>query len=988
MTTPCPETIQALEARIRALEAENARLVEAADGRDTPTGREGNMPEQHYHCLFNGVNDAVFVHPFRAEGFANFVEVNQAACDRYGYTREEFLRLSPEAISATAKGDKRGFPERRQALLKTGHLRFEAVHITKDGQLFPVEINTTLLECQGRQYILSVVRDISKHKHIESELDESQRILFSTLEALEGLLVVIDRDRRIILCNWKDHQWVPENQRRQRPFCYEVMKHLGVPCEYCPPMDTFRDGKSRVYEDRNPLDGSFKEITVTPIFDHTGEVEYVIENVRDITTRKQAEELLRLSEEKFSSSFHFSNDAILLFDPDGNIQDMNQKALNQFAYPRQTLLTLNLADLHPPEAQQTMTRALQKVREKGFVRFEIEFFNKHHKRFPAEVSASKFEVSHGPIIQAIIRDISETRQLKEALEKRIIALTRPVDEADGIEFEDLFDLNEIQTLQDLFAKATGVASIITQPDGTPLTTPSGFCRLCETIIRQTPKGRKNCYYSDSVIGRHHPDGPIIQPCLSGGLWCAGASITVGGKHIASWLIGQVRDESQQEDTIAAYVRQIGADVVAAREAFREVPVMSREQFGHIADALFVTAHQLSTTAYQNVQQARFITERKTTQQALQKSEAQNRALLNALPDLMFHLKRDGTVLTYKGQQEQLYASPDEFVGRCVQDYLPEDVGRRALYFIQRTLATGQVQHYEYQLLLTNQLHHFEARLVASGADTVLALIRDITEQRNAEHALHESRERYRRLNAELEQRVRERTNQLEAANKELKEFAYVVSHDLKAPLRAISRLAYWLVQDYGGAFDKQGQEMVELLIGRVKRLDKLIEGILHYSRVGRINGETGEIALQSLVAEVIETLSPPAHIRITIDDELPVISGVRIRVEQVFQNLIENAIKFMETSPGTIRIGCQDQGTVWQFSVHDTGPGIEARHYERIFQMFQTLHSRDQHESTGIGLALVKKIVEFYGGHIWVESTVGQGSTFYFTLPKKWEYGK
>ena len=215
------------------------------------------------------------------------------------------------------------------------------------------------------------------------------------------------------------------------------------------------------------------------------------------------------------------------------------------------------------------------------------------------------------------RDITERRRLEETLSSRIVALTRPLDENSGVAFEDMFNLEEIQQLQDLFAQATGVASIITRPDGAPITRPSNFCRLCENLIRKTKPGISNCYSSDVLIGRYNPQGPTIQPCLSGGLWDAGASITVGGRHIANWLIGQVRDQTQSETRMAEYAREIGMEEQAFLAAFQEVPTMSRERFQRVADMLFALAKQLSTLAYQNVQQARFIAERQQAEQQIE-----------------------------------------------------------------------------------------------------------------------------------------------------------------------------------------------------------------------------------------------------------------------------------------------------------------------------------------------------------------------------------
>lgn len=224
---------------------------------------------------------------------------------------------------------------------------------------------------------------------------------------------------------------------------------------------------------------------------------------------------------------------------------------------------------------------------------------------------------------------------------------------------------------------------------------------------------------------------------------------------------------------------------------------------------------------------------------------------------------------------------------------------------------------------------------------------------------------------------------LEKANQELKDFAYVVSHDLKAPLRAIGSLASWLASDYADKLDEDGKENLEMLVSRVKRMHSLIEGILQYSRVGRADSTKSSIDLNQLVAETIESLAPPQNIRITVETEMPSIWADPVRIQQLFQNLISNAIKYMDKPQGQIQIRCDEENEFWKFSIKDNGPGIEERHFERVFQLFQTLAPRDEVESTGVGLAVVAKIVELYGGKVGVHSIVGEGSTFYFTLAKQ-----
>lgn len=224
--------------------------------------------------------------------------------------------------------------------------------------------------------------------------------------------------------------------------------------------------------------------------------------------------------------------------------------------------------------------------------------------------------------------------------------------------------------------------------------------------------------------------------------------------------------------------------------------------------------------------------------------------------------------------------------------------------------------------------------------------------------------------------------ELERSNQELKQFAYIVSHDLKAPLRAISSLVQWIREDYADAFDADGQEQMELLLGRVRRMEQLIEGVLHYSRIGRIEEEPVTVNLNKLVTELIDLLAPPAHVDVQVEGRLPVVQGDKTRLGQLFQNLLSNAIKFMDKERGEIRIGCTEAGAMYRFHVSDNGPGIPEKDFERIFQIFQTLQSRDTYESTGVGLTLVKKIVELNGGTVSVASEVGRGSTFYVTLPR------
>jgi PAS domain S-box-containing protein len=222
---------------------------------------------------------------------------------------------------------------------------------------------------------------------------------------------------------------------------------------------------------------------------------------------------------------------------------------------------------------------------------------------------------------------------------------------------------------------------------------------------------------------------------------------------------------------------------------------------------------------------------------------------------------------------------------------------------------------------------------------------------------------------------------LERSNRELDQFAYVTSHDLKAPLRGIANLAQWIEEDFPGEVSAEVKDHLDLLKGRVHRMEGLIDGILQYSRAGRVQGEVEEVETGALAAEIVDLLDPPETIAVEISPDLPTLRTERLPLQQVLMNLVGNAVKYSSGTGSRVRIDASPSDGGWEFSVSDDGPGIAPRYHDRIFGIFQTLEARDRVEGTGIGLSLVKKIVEQRGGRIRVESAEGAGATFRFTWP-------
>jgi PAS domain S-box-containing protein len=336
-------------------------------------------------------------------------------------------------------------------------------------------------------------------------------------------------------------------------------------------------------------------------------------------------------------------------------------------------------------------------------------------------------------------DISERKRLQDAVEKRIIALTRPLEDPREIAFDELFELQEIQRLQDEFADATGVASIITRPDGTPITRPSNFTRFCSDIIRGTEKGCANCFRSAAQLGLPLPDRPVIQRCLSGGLWDTGAGISVGGCHIASWLIGQVRDETQPEEPMRAYARQIGADEAALIEAFRAVPSMPYERFEKIANALFTLANQLSASAYQNIQQTRFITGQQDAENALRESESNYHTLINLAVDGILVGSREGIITEANERVCTMLGQPrDALIGKHIASLPFTRECLESTPFRFDLLKAGKTVVSERILLLPDSseiIVEMHSKMMPNGI--CQSIIRDITARKQSEKNLRE-----------------------------------------------------------------------------------------------------------------------------------------------------------------------------------------------------------------------------------------------------------
>jgi len=556
------------------------------------------------------------------------------------------------------------------------------------------------------------------------------------------------------------------------------------------------------------------------------------------------------------------------------------------------------------------------------------------------------------------------------------------DAANNIKFSDIFLLDDIQHLQDLFSVATGVASIITYPDGTPITKPSNFCRLCKDIIRNTEKGLANCMKSDALIGRHNSSGPIIRRCMSAGLWDAGSSITVGGKHIANWLIGQVRNEDIDDLKILKYADEIGAKKADFIEALNEVPVMSSKRFNKVSEMLFAFVNALSESAYLNLQLKMQIKERENATILLRNSEERFQLLFNEAPLGYQSLDINGYIINVNQKWlNTLGYSRQEVIGKWFGDFLSPDSqeGFRQRFPIFK--ADGKI-HSEFEMV------HKSGKILFIAFDGRIAfnlnrefkqthcILQDITDRKQAE-------EEIKLLNAELEQRVKQRTLQLENSNKELDAFAYSVSHNLRSPLRGIDGWSLALLEDYNHLLDEQGRTYLFRVRNEAQQMANLIDDLLKLSRVTSVELKQENVDLTVLVQTIANqfTLANPKRKFEFIIEPGIVVQGDISMLQIVLTNLLDNACKYTGPKPfARIEFGKLEIEGKQTFFIRDNGVGFNPDNAKKIFGAFQRMHKPSEFPGSGIGLATVHRIISRHGGRIWAESKPGEGATFYFTI--------
>ena len=370
-----------------------------------------------------------------------------------------------------------------------------------------------------------------------------------------------------------------------------------------------------------------------------------------------------------------------------------------------------------------------------------------------------------------------------------------------------------------------------------------------------------------------------------------------------------------------------------------------------------------------------ITDRKQAELAIAESEERFRSTFEQAAVGIAHVSLDGRWLLFNHKLCEIvgYTRAELLESKFQDITYPADLATDLDYI--RQLLAGEIQTY----IMEKRYVHKSGRLV--WANLTVSLRRDISGVPlhfiSAIEDIHDRKQTEFALQKQAIE-LAKTTAQLELRNQELDRFSYVVSHDLKAPLRAISNLSTWIEDDFEGVVDPDTHKHLELMRSRIQRMEALIDGLLEYARVGNTQKSLKTFSVEDLLAEIVDSLSISDSFKLDLPTNLPPITTNRILLDRVFANTIGNAYKHHPRTDGTIRVTAQPSGDLWEFTVSDDGAGIASENHERVFDIFQTL-ADPQKKNTGIGLSIVKKIVEAQGGHISIESQLGAGTTFRFT---------
>ncbi|MBM9604450.1 PAS domain S-box protein [Desulfopila inferna] len=921
-----------LEKQVQELQAE----LEKSKRREEALSKS----DRYYKALFEqGLDGVVVVDPETCRA----VVFNDQVCQNLGYSRDEFAKLSIADIDALETEEEARI--HIEKVLKNGSDDFQTLQRTKQGEIRHVHVTAKVIEVDGSKVYHCIWTDITDRRRAEEALRESETRFFSIFEYAPIGMAIVSPEGKFLKVNRATCDLLGYSELELLTKTYRDISHPDFLESDDAHLEQMLAGKIRIYQKEKRYIHKKRHaiwalLSVSLIWDQQQEPAYFISQLVNITDRKLAEEKLRLALQRLN--FHMENSplAVVEFNTAFEVIYWSRQAERIFGWNSQEIVGKKIDQVrwvHEDDVESVARLSKNMLNGRSTSNsMTNRNYSKDGSVLTCEWYNSVLLNGQGELVSvlSLVLDITERKRSETAVERQNTLLK---------------GINRI------------FGAVVTSAGD------KEFGGICLDVAEKITGS------SISFLGEISPDGVLHDIAVSNPTWNA-CSVFKSGKIPKNF------------HTYGIYARVI----VDGK------PLLINNPASPPSDIVFPTGHPPLTSllaaplkhgektigmvavgnrkgGYGREEQAalevlcQVITEslaRRRTEEALREGEVRYRSLFMHSPDAIYINQQDRITLVNDACLRLFGAwTAGELLGKTPYDLFHTDYHQVIRERIRRMRHQG-----ESQPLLEGKIVRLDGGIVDveviaahfpfGGSKAIHVILRDITERRRA-------------------------AENLQRSNKELEQFAYAASHDLQEPLRSIVGFLQLLQHNYGDQLDEKGRQYVERVVAAGHRMQIMIRDLLSLSRVTTSNGTFLPTNLNSLVKTVLDNLESTLqenHAEVVYAD-LPSLSVDSSQIQSLFQNLILNSIKYNMNPNPRVEIGCSPSGNFYQFFVRDNGIGISPRFYERIFIVFQRLHTAREYDGTGLGLALCRKIVERHGGKIWVESVPGEGSTFFFTLP-------